>query len=421
MLNEIRISGGTPLYGDIHVSGSKNAMSAVLPALCLADGSGRSVIRGVPDVDDLATLCSLLEETGLKISLIGHHELHVHGSISNNVLNGEHAPKIRASSLFLGSLLACTGEVHMPFCGGDKIGDRPLDIHFYVFEKFKIKTEILDGQIHCTATEFPLRGTTVFLRYPSVGATENAIILAARAQGSTYIYNAACEPEVTDLVIALNRMGANISGAGTPIIRVIGVEHLHAAEHEIIPDRIEASTFLLAFACTRGRGRITGGIPEHCISVINTLCDAGVNVSYADSAITIDASAGDFKAIRISALPYPGIPTDVQPLFSVFATQCAGNSIINDGVFKDRFSYVAEYAKMGINILHSYDQVCISGPQVLMNARVQGGDIRSVSALVLAALVARKESTVSGFEHLNRGYDGFIGKLEKLGAQINVH
>ena len=415
----IRISGGVPLRGDVQISGSKNAISAILPALCLADGSTPSILRGVPCIDDACTLMSILEETGLTVKKrLDEHEIDVSGRIANNRLSARHAPKIRASSLFLGSLLAATGEVHMPFCGGDKIGDRPLDIHFYVMDKFKIATAIDEGEIHCRATEFPLRGATIFLRYPSVGATENAIILAAKAQGNTYIYNAACEPEVTDLVIALNKMGANIAGAGTPIIRVTGVRQLKALDHEVIPDRIETSTFMLALACTRGQGRIVGGIPEHCISVLNTLSDAGVKVGYSAAEISIDASAGNFKAVRISALPYPGVPTDVQPLLSVFATQCDGNSVITDNVFKERFAYVTEYAKMGIDLSHSYDQICITGPQTLTNAVVEGGDIRTVSTLVLAALVAQKESIVYGLDHLNRGYDGFVRKLSAIGAQI---
>jgi UDP-N-acetylglucosamine 1-carboxyvinyltransferase len=419
--NRIRISGGMPLLGDVHISGSKNAISAILPALCLSESSEPSILRGVPGIDDASTLCSILEETGLTVNHRQDlNEICVQGQVKYNRLSALHAPKIRASNLFLGALLARTGEVHMPFCGGDKIGDRPLDIHFYVFDKFKIKTEIDEGDIHCQATEFPLKGTTIFLRYPSVGATENAIILAAKAQGHTTIYNAACEPEVTDLVVALNKMGANISGAGTPIIRITGVRKINALDHEVIPDRIETSTFMLAFACTRGKGRIFGSIPEHCISVINTLNDAGVNVSYSDAMIAIDATTGDFKALRISALPYPGVPTDVQPLLSVFATQCEGNSVISDAVHKERFAYITEYAKMGIDLTHSYDQVCITGPQMLTNAIVAGGDIRSVSTLVLAALVAEKESIVGGCEHLNRGYDSFVHKLGSLGARIDL-
>lgn len=420
MQNEIRVFGGIPLNGEVKISGSKNAISAILPALTLINSETESRIGNIPNISDLQALCNILEEIGLSTHWDREAKtIKIHGLITNNYLSEENVPKIRASSLFLGALLAMTGEVHMPFCGGDQIGVRPLDIHFYVFEKFNIETKIENGYIHCHATTFPLKNTTIYLRYPSVGATENALLLASRASGTTYIYNAASEPEITDLAVALTKMGAKISGAGTPIIRVTGVQKLQPIQHEIIPDRLELCTFLLALICTHGKGVIKGGIPEHCISVLHTLIDSGVDIQYDSETIHVDATRGYYKPIKIQALPYPGIPTDVQPLLSVFALLCNGNSIIHDTVFKDRFTYVNEFMKMGVEMTQLYDHLWINGPQSFTNAIVHGCDIRAASALVLAALCAPNETTVQGYHHIQRGYENFKDKLIHLGAKVS--
>lgn len=419
MQNSIQIKGGMPLYGEVKISGSKNAMSAVLPALTLINSEEESVLGNVPDISDRRIHMNILEEIGLTTSYDKDTQtVHVKGKIQNNVLSEANVPKVRASSLFLGALLAMTGEVHMPFCGGDQIGVRPLDIHFYVFDKFNIETKVENGYIHCHANTWPLQNATIYLSYPSVGATENALMLASKACGTTYIYNAASEPEITDLAVALTKMGAKISGAGTPIIRVTGVQEFHPIHHEIIPDRLELCTYLFAFICTRGKGVIRGGIPEHCISVLHTLIDAGVDIEYDSECVVVDATKGDFKPIRIKTLPYPGIPTDVQPLLSVFAVLCNGNSIIHDTVYKERFQYVNEFMKMGVEITQLYDHLWISGPQKFTQAIVHGCDIRAASALVLAALCAQGDTTVNGWYHIQRGYENFEEKLLALGAQI---
>lgn len=419
MSNLIRITGGKSLHGEVMISGSKNAVSTIIPALCLLNNQYYVNLTNIPNISDISTLCSILEETGVEANIdMEKKTVSVRGNVKNNFLSEKFVPQIRASSLFLGALLAMTGEVHMPFSGGDKIGVRPLDIHFYVFEKFKIKTTIDNGYIHCHATEFPLKNATIYLRYPSVGATENAILLATKAEGTTYIYNAACEPEITDLAVALNNMGAKITGAGTPIIRIVGVKELQPVNHEVIPDRLELCTFLLAIACTHGKGTLIGGIPEHCISVLHTLEDAGVKITYDESTISVDATMSSFKPINIHAMPYPGIPTDVQPLLSVFASQCSGNSVVHDSVFKDRFAYVNEFEKMGVHMLHIYDYLSITGPQVFKSATVRGNDIRAASSLVLAALLAEEQTTVLGYEHIHRGYEHFDDKLRNLGADV---
>ena len=419
MQNEIQIIGGTPLHGDVRISGSKNAVSAVIPALTLIHSEHETTIGNVPNISDLQTLCNILEEIGMNANWNQSSKtIQVKGTIKNNHLSEANVPKIRASSLFLGALLAMTGEVHMPFCGGDQIGVRPLDIHFYVFEKFNIETKVENGYIHCHAKTWPLQNTTVYLRYPSVGATENALLLASKAIGTTYIYNAASEPEITDMAVALQKMGVKISGVGTPIIRVTGASSLTPIHHEVIPDRLELCTFLLAFVCTRGKGTIHDGIPEHCISVLHTLMDAGVDIEYDSDSIRVDATHGTYRPIRIQALPYPGIPTDVQPLLSVFSVLCQGNSIIHDSVFKDRFTYANEFMKMGVEMTHLYDHLWVTGPQKFTNAIVHGCDIRAASALVLAGLCAENETTIQGYHHIQRGYENFEQKLTSLGATV---
>jgi len=415
----IRIIGGNSLSGKVFASGSKNSVSAILPALCLADNKGESVIHNVPNIIDVDTICKILSETGKRVEK-GNHFIKVSGTVNNNVLLPDNVSKIRASSLFLGALLSATGEAGVPFCGGDRIGDRPLDIHFYVFDKFKIKVEIENGVIHCKATQFPLEGQTIFLRYPSVGATENAIMLAVKARGTSYIYNAAMEPEVTDMATMLNKMGANITGAGTPIIKIRGVEALNNAQHNIITDRLEVGTFLITFACTKGEGIILNAIPEHSMSVISTLRDCGVDIKYEGKNIYVNARNSELTNININAMPYPGIPTDLQPLLTLFSTQCNGDSIISDSVHKERFSYISELRKMGVNLQHIYDQVIVKGRQNLSGGVVVGGDIRAAVTLVLAGLVAKGETTVYGLEHLNRGYEQFIEKLTSIGANIKV-
>ena len=419
MSNVVKIKGGVPLVGDVTINGSKNAISAILPAVCLAKPGSHSVIKNVPNISDIETHCAILKEIGITASFDREqHTLDLFGSVEQVSLSETNAPKIRASNLYLGALLAVKGEVHMPFCGGDQIGDRPLDIHFSIFHKFKINTEIKDGHINCYATEFPLKAATVYLRYPSVGATENALLVASLAKGTSYIYNAACEPEITDLAIALNNMGAQIHGAGTPIIRVTGVKELSGISHEVIPDRLEYCTFLMAFACTHGKGRILGGIPEHSISVLQTLIDSGVSIRYEDGITYVDATCDTYNPINVSALPYPGLPTDVQPLRAVCATLCKGTSVIQDSVFKNRFGYAKEFSKMGITSLRLYDHLCVSGPQQFKGAHVIGRDIRAASALVLAALCTTSDTILTGYSHVARGYENFVSKLRTLGALI---
>lgn len=419
-MEKIIINGAVKLAGEVSIGGSKNSLSAILPAACLKDKDTVFTVRNVPGISDVKCLCDLLTETGLSVEKDDDRKtIRVYGKTENNVLLEDNVRQIRASSLFLGALTAATGEAKVPFCGGDRIGDRPIDIHIYVLEKFGVMVHVNQGIIECKAKKFPLDGKTVFLRYPSVGATETAILLAVKAVGESYIYNAACEPEITDMAVALNAMGANIIGAGTSVIHIKGVEALGSLEHEIIPDRLECATYLLAFAVSHGTGSVKNVIPEHNMALISLLKDIGIEIRQHDTFVEIDASNPDeYSLIRTDALPHPGMPTDVQPLLSALAVLCKGISIIKDSVFVERFQYVGEYKKMGVDILKSYNQIYICGPQRVQAATVVGEDIRTATCLTLAALSAIGKTTIYGYEHIRRGYEKFAEKMNFLGANI---
>ncbi len=420
-MEKIIVDGSSRLSGEVGISGSKNSLSAILPAVCLKEKDSVFTVRNVPCLSDTECICNLLAEIGFVVDKDdGQKRISVYGQIEKLSLSEENVRRIRASCLFLGALTAACGEARVPFCGGDRIGDRPLDIHISVLEKFGVMVHVNQGLIECKAREFPLRGTTVFLRYPSVGATETAILLAVKAAGESYIYNAACEPEITDMAVALNAMGANITGAGTSVIHIRGVKKLGSLDHEIIPDRLECATYLLAFAVSRGNGSVKNVIPEHNIALISLLKDTGIKIRQHDTSIEIDASDCHYLPINADAMPYPGMPSDIQPLLSALAVLCKGLSTIKDTVFADRFQYVSEYKKMGVDILRSYNHIYICGPQPVQAATVTGEDIRTATSLVLAALSATGRTTIYGYEHIRRGYEDFDKKMSSLGANMLV-
>lgn len=417
-MKKLLIHGPATLEGEVRVAGSKNSLSAVLPALCLMEKGNEAVIHNVPDIEDVRTFQKIYREIGFTLDFdSSRKKITVTGNVEKAELSKEAAGKIRASNLFLGALTSACGYASIPYPGGDRLGGRPQDIHLYVLEKFGIKVTADEEGVKCEARTFPLEGQKVFLRYPSVGATENAILLAVKAKGSTYIYNAACEPEIIDMVIVLNGMGAHISGAGTSVIHIRGTEQLLGIKHELIPDRLECATYMLAFAVTGGKGIIRGVIPDHNFAVISILRDCGVNIDYYDDVIEVDATEREMKAINVHALPYPGVATDIQPLLSVLAVCCHGKSVIRDSVFENRFWQVEPFRKMGIKLTQTFNYLEIEGPQKFHPAEVDGGDIRTSMCLVLAALCADGTTEVDGYEHILRGYENFIKKLESLGAK----
>lgn len=420
-MEKIKMRGPVCLRGDISVGGSKNSLSAVLPALCLKETGAVGRIDHVPDIEDVRSFQSIFRELGMELTYDPVKKgITVTGEIKNTVMSKESASKIRASNLFLGALTASCGCARIPFPGGDRLGGRPQDIHLYVLEKFGIRVSVEEDEVVCQAKTFPLVGQKVFLRYPSVGATENAILLASKAIGDTYIYNAACEPEIIDMVIVLNGMGARITGAGTPVIHIRGVERLEGIRHELIPDRLECATYMLAFAITGGKGKIYGVIPEHNFAVITILRDSGVTIETWDDVIEIDAFGRVLDKLNIHALPYPGVATDIQPLFSTLSVLCRGKSVIRDSVFPNRFWQADPFQKMGIELEQKFSQLEIEGPQHFCPAEVDGGDIRTTMCLVLAGLVADGDTVVDGYEYIRRGYEDFAGKLKSLGAKLEI-
>ena len=414
----LKVTGGKALRGEVEISGSKNSISALIPAMCLGEGEG--VLTHISDISDLEAMKGILDEIGVQM-ICEKNTVTIKGDMVNSELSKEHVSKIRASNLFLGVLLARFGKAIVPISGGDKIGNRPVDIHLYIFEKFGIRSEIVDGYVKCEATQFPYQGQKLFLRFPSVGATENAVLVATAAVSETVIYNAAMEPEIVDMVVLLNSMGAKITGAGTPVIRIKpSAKNMNRIVHEVMPDRLEAGTFLFMIAATKGKGIIKNVIPEHLISVITILSDSGVDIKVEDSSIVIDATNCELKPVNIEALPFPGFPTDLQPFATVYALACNGESCIKDTIFPTRFNHLFEMRRMGMVSESIHSQVILNGIQKLGGTTMEGTDIRMSTALVMAALIGDGESKIYGLKHILRGYDNFFQKLLILGADIRV-
>ncbi|SHJ47537.1 UDP-N-acetylglucosamine 1-carboxyvinyltransferase [Anaerocolumna jejuensis DSM 15929] len=414
----LKVNGGKALQGEVKISGSKNSILALIPAMCLGEGEG--VLTHITDISDIEAMQGILKEIGIQL-VCENSTVVIRGDMHSSELSKQYVSKIRASNLFLGVLLAKFGKATVPISGGDKIGNRPIDIHLYVFNKFGIRTEIVDGYVKCEATRFPYKGQKIFLRFPSVGATENAMLVASAADSETVIYNAAMEPEIVDMAILLNSMGAKITGAGTPVIHIKPTaEKLNRTIHEVIPDRLEAGTFLFMIAATKGSGIIKNVIPEHVMSVITILADSGAQIKAEDSNIFIDASNCSLESINVEALPFPGFPTDLQPFAAVYALNCKGKSSIKDTIFPVRFNHLFEMGRMGMAYESVHSQVTIKGVQKLTGTTMAGTDIRMCAALVMAALIAEGESKIYGLEHILRGYDNFFQKLLALGADIAV-
>jgi UDP-N-acetylglucosamine 1-carboxyvinyltransferase len=414
----LQVKGGKALRGEIEISGSKNSILALIPAMCLGEGEG--VLTHISEISDVDAMRGILAEIGLEM-ISNNNTVKISGNMIYSELSKRYVTKIRASNLFLGVLLARFGKAVVPLSGGDKIGNRPIDIHLYVFNKFGIRTDITDGYVKCEATIFPYKGQEIFLRFPSVGATENAMLVASAAESETVIYNAAMEPEIVDMAILLSSMGVKITGAGTPVIRIKPTQvTLQRTVHEVIPDRLEVGTFLFMIAATKGTALLKNVIPEHVISVITILSDSGAIINTRENNIFIDAANCELQAINVEALPFPGFPTDLQPFATVYSLSCNGKSSVKDAVFPVRFNHLYEISKMGMDYESMHSQVIINGIQKLAGATMKGTDIRMCAALVMAALLADGESKIYGLEHILRGYDNFFLKLLALGADISL-
>jgi len=406
------------LDGVAQVSGSKNAVLPLLAATLLTDEP--CVLVGVPDLKDVEVMCQLLSHFGAEVEADREAaQIRVHTkNISANVAPADLVQAMRASVVAMGPLIARTGDITVPLPGGCAIGDRPIDLHIKGFRSLGVDVVIDYEKESVTAKAGHLRGAELYLDFASVGATENIMMAAALAEGTTIIENAAQEPEIVDLANFLNKMGAKIRGAGTDTIRIEGVEKLRGAEHTVIPDRIEAGTFMLAAAITGGSVLIDNMLPNHVVPIIAKLRETGVYVREEFGGLQVDATRGFLQSTDIKTLPYPGFPTDIQPQFMAYLTTVEGNSTVIETVFENRFMHIKELNKMGAGIEADGRCASLPGGATLKGASVRATDLRAGAALILAGLAADGRTTISEIHHIDRGYEDLTGKLEKLGAKI---
>lgn len=414
MKSVIKIEGGTKLKGKVSISGSKNATVALIPAAVLAGGP--VTIVGVPNISDVASLSDILSI--LKVDVIRKSEGHLvidPTNVKNTILDDVAVTKLRASYYFMGALLGRYGEVKIKMPGGCYLGPRPIDLHLKGFEALGATVEYKHGYYHIYADK--LVGNKIFLDISSVGATINIMMAAVMAEGRTIIENAAMEPEIIDVATLLNKMGAIVKGAGTNVITIEGVDKLKGCFHEIIPDRIEAGTYVILAAAVAEEVVVENIIPQHLEALLSKLQEMGVEMEIGIDYVKIKHSS-KLNAIDIKAMPYPGFATDLQQPLTALLTQCHGESTIRDTIYPERFKHCVELSRMGAAIQIGNGEAVVSGPSVLYGDNVGVTDLRCGASLVIAALLAEGVSTLYNIEHIDRGYENIDGKLQKMGAKI---
>lgn len=414
-MSKLIVTGGGPLKGAIRISGAKNSALPILAACILA--GGRCTLHDIPPLADVENMLSLLSCFGCGVSRAGASVTVDPAGLTNTISPYELVSRFRASFLVMGPLLAKTGSCRISLPGGCAIGTRPVDLHLKGFAAMGARINQGHGYIEARARK--LKGAKIYLDFPSVGATQNLMMAAALADGQTTLENAATEPEVADLANFLNAIGANILGAGTDTVRIYGVSALRCGEHTIIPDRIEAGTFLAAAAITHGQVRLENTCREHLKPVSAKLQEIGAQITDGDGFTELDAR-GKFHASDIKTLPFPGFPTDMQAQFMSLMSVVDGTSIITETVFENRFLHVPELTRMNANIKIDGRTAVIEGEKQLTGAQVRATDLRAGAALAIAALAARGETEISDAQHIYRGYDRFEEKLAALGAQIRL-
>ncbi len=408
------VQGNKKLTGEISIHGAKNAAVAIIPATLLANGP--CVLENVPPVTDVGVLCDILSILGAKVSWRDKFTLELDtANVNRAVVPADLSNKLRASYYLMGAMLGRFGHATVGMPGGCKIGPRPIDQHLKGFHALNCETEIKSGDVVMTSSG--LSGGNVYFDIVSVGATVNVMLAAAGAEGTTIIENAAREPEIIDLANFLNQIGVSVKGAGTGTIRIQGAQDRGSSAHSIIPDRIEAGTFMIAAAATGGNILVKDVIPRHLEPVTAKLRETGNQVEEGDDWVQVQGSSRG-TAVDLKTLPYPGFPTDLQQPMSTYLARCTGTSVVTENIFENRFRYVEELKRMGANIKVEGRVAVIEGVDSLAGALVTAHDLRASSALVVAALSASGKSEVQGIEFLNRGYYDFAGKLKKLGARI---
>ncbi|WP_239740963.1 UDP-N-acetylglucosamine 1-carboxyvinyltransferase [Mammaliicoccus sp. M-M45] len=416
-MDKIVVKGGASLNGTVVVEGAKNAVLPILTATLLPS-TGQSVLTNVPKLSDVDTINTVL--THLNADVEYEADKNTVKVDASNILKieapYEYVSKMRASILVMGPLLAREGHARVALPGGCAIGSRPIEQHLKGFEALGAEIELHNGFIEAT-TPNGLKGTKIYLDFPSVGATQNIMMAAVLAEGKTEIHNVAREPEIVDLANYLNEMGAQVHGAGTDTIRITGVQQLHGAEHSIIPDRIEAGTFMIASAITRGNVNVIGAIREHMTSLVSKLEEAGVQITDIEDGLNIQVP-GEIKAIDIKTMPHPGFPTDMQSQIMALLLTANGTSKVTETVFENRFMHVEEFKRMNADIFINGRSAMVTGNSKLQGAEVKATDLRAGASLILAGLVSDGYTNVTELKHLDRGYVDFHGKLKALGADV---
>ena len=408
------IKGGNPLVGEVEIGGAKNAALAILAAAIMTDET--VTIDNLPDVNDINVLLEAISGIGAEVDRIDRHTVRINGSnIENFDIEYDYIKKIRASYYLLGALLGKYKRAEVALPGGCNIGSRPIDQHLKGFRALGAYVDIEHGKIIAEAER--LIGKHIYFDVVSVGATINVMMAASMAEGLTILENVAKEPHVVDVANFLNSMGANIRGAGTDMIKIRGVSRLHKTDYSIIPDQIEAGTFMFAAAATRGDVTVMNVIPKHLEATIAKLVEIGCEVEEFDDAVRV-VSKGDLHNTQVKTLPYPGFPTDMQPQIGVTLALCKGTSTITESIFENRFKYLSELARMGANVKVEGNAATIEGVDKFSGARVSAPDLRAGAALVIAGMAADGITIVDDIVYIQRGYERFEEKLRSLGAVI---
>ena len=413
-MDQYIIKGGNPLVGDVTISGAKNAALGILAASIMTDED--VLIDNLPDVRDINVLLEAIQEIGARVDRIDRHTVRINGkNIHEVAVDDEYIRRIRASYYFIGALLGKYKSAQVPLPGGCNIGSRPIDQHLKGFRALGAEVVIERGAVKAHAID--LVASHIYLDVVSVGATINIMMAAALAEGQTILENAAKEPHVVDVANFLNSMGANIKGAGTDTIRIRGVHCLHGTEYSIIPDQIEAGTFMCAAAATRGDVMVKNVIPKHLESISAKLTEIGCEVRESDDAVRVVASK-PLGHTHVKTLPYPGFPTDLQSVLLAVLSVASGMSFIEERVFEARFQIVPELRRMGADIEGEESFVLMEGNSRLHGAQVEAKELRGGAALIMAALAAEGETCVRGMEYVKGGYEDIIGDLKKLGIMV---
>ena len=413
------IHGGRPLYGKVNISGAKNAAVAILPAALLVEGVCR--IENLPQISDVTLLLNMLREVNAGVRTVNKTTMEVDSThICNRAIPYEIGRKIRASYYLVGALLGRFGWAEVPLPGGCDLGGRPIDQHIKGWTALGATVEVKNGYICATTNGRRLKGAQIYLDISSVGATMNLMLAATLAEGMTVIENVAKEPHIVDLANFLNSMGADITGAGTDVIKIRGVEKLHGGEYTIIPDQIEAGTYMAAVAAAGGEVRVCNVIPKHMGCITAKLSEMGVEIEEDGDTMIVRRGNAPLQRTNIKTTPYPGFPTDMQPQIAAVLCLAEGTSVLTEGVWANRYRYTEEFRRLGANIQVDGKIAIIEGVEKLTGAPMEACDLRAGAAMIIAGLAAEGTSEVTNIKHIERGYEDIIEKLSGIGADIQV-